>query len=284
MITEGLYTFSEIQAIIKESNEFKPKKGVNVERDNARNNEKAVDDIMKETEKLEVKAKKEERKTNPELEKDLNKTTLDLDFAYEPSDDYKERVKAQVHGFPSKQNEETTDIEKNDSLDFEGNKSFYEEQSEKSKNHSKLKSDIKHSGLTSRELDKENFKDKKIFKENKTMKRLHFKNTRFLSESQMLSKVPEDYKVDGNIFLMKDSVGSEFIVECVVDEQFNYTKFNVTHKPTKEAINEEFKRMEKLYEYKSSDYNTGTSTESRKTENDNVATLLETIKNLQSQK
>ena len=225
MITEGLYTFSEIQAIIKESNEFKPKKGVNVERDNARNNEKAVDDIMKETEKLEVKAKKEERKTNPELEKDLNKTTLDLDFAYEPSDDYKERVKAQVHGFPSKQNEETTDIEKNDSLDFEGNKSFYEEQSEKSKNHSKLKSDIKHSGLTSRELDKENFKDKKIFKENKTMKRLHFKNTRFLSESQMLSKVPEDYKVDGNIFLMKDSVGSEFIVECVVDEQFNYTKF-----------------------------------------------------------
>ena len=175
MITEGLYTFSEIQAIIKESNEFKPKKGVNVERDNARNNEKAVDDIMKETEKLEVKAKKEERKTNPELEKDLNKTTLDLDFAYEPSNDYKERVKAQVHGFPSKQNEETTDIEKNDSLDFEGNKSFYEEQSEKSKNHSKLKSDIKHSGLTSRELDKENFKDKKIFKENKTMKRLHLK-------------------------------------------------------------------------------------------------------------
>ena len=36
MLSEGLYTFSELQAIIKESNEFTPKMGNNVVKDNAK--------------------------------------------------------------------------------------------------------------------------------------------------------------------------------------------------------------------------------------------------------
>lgn len=284
LVSEGLYTISELQALIKEGNEFKPKRGENVEKDNAKNNEKAVGDIMKETEKLEKNAKSEKRDTNSEIAKDLNKTTLDVKFAYEPSKTYKERVKAQVHGFPSKQNEEASDIEENESLDFDGNKKFYDEQSKKSKEMNDKQADIKHSGLTSRELSKDIFKNDTLFNENRTMKRLHFKNTRFLSESQMLSKVPEDYKTDGNVFLMKDSTGAEFIVECTVDDRFNFAQFKVANKPSKDAINEEFKRIEKLYEYKSSNYNSGTDTESRKAEDCNVAEMLNIMKNLKSQK
>lgn len=288
MLSEGLYTFSELQALIKESNEFNPKMGNNVVKDNAKNNEKAVGDIMKETDKLNKKAKSEKRDTNPESEKDLNKTTLDLDFDYEPSEGYKERVKAQVQGFPSKQNQDSTDVEKNESLDFDGNKKFYDAQSEKSEEMSDKEAELKHSGLTARTKSKKEFENNTLFKDNKTnentMKRLHFKNTRFLSESQMLSKVPEDYKVDGNTFLMKDSTGAEFIVECTVDDRFNFAQFNVVKKPSKTAINEEFKRMEKLYEYKSSEYNTGTDYNSRKSEDSNVAQMLDIMKNLKSQK
>lgn len=275
--SERLYTISEIKQIIKESNEFKPKRGNNVEKDNVKNNEKAVGDIMKETDKF-AKVKVEKRKTNPELEKDLNKTTLDLDFAYEPSKEYKERVKAQVHGFPSKKNEESTDIEDNESLDFEGNKKFYNDRTKNSKEIDKQSTKVKHSGLTANKFEEETFKDKTLFKEN-TMKRLHFKNTRFLSESQMLSKVPEDYKVDGNVFLMKDSTGAEFIVECTVDDRFNFAQFEVHNKPTKKAINEEFKRMEYLTEYKSSDFNTKTVNE-----NATVGDMLNLVKNLKSKK
>ena len=233
---------------------------------------------------MEQNDKSEKRKTNPENIQDLNKTTLDVEFAYEPSKEYKDRVEAQVKGFPSKQNKENSKITDNKSLDFEGNEKFYDKQAAKSKTVNQIETDFKHSGLQSRELPKENFKNQTLYNENKTMKRLHYKNTKFLSEAQMLSKIPEDYKTDGNVFLMKDATGAEFIVECTIDDNFNFARFNVTKKPNKEAINEEFNRIQKLYEYKSSDYNVGTSTQTRKSENDNVSEMLQTVKKLKEQK
>lgn len=283
MLQEGLYTISDLSRIIKEGNEFHPKMGVNVVRNNTKNNETAVGDIMKETSKLEKGAKSTKKVPKSELNQDWNRTTLDANFAYEPSKEYKERVKAQVHGFPSKENEENSDTKDNESLDYEGNKAFYKDQSSKSKKINDKQVEIKHSGLAARTKPKEIFKNQTIFNENKTMKRLHFKNTRFLSEAQMLSKVPEDYKTDGNVFLMKDSTGAEFIVECTVDDRFKFAKFNVVTKPTKEAINEEFNRMEALYEYKSENYNTGTTNTSRKNEDCNVAEMLNIMKNMKTQ-
>lgn len=284
MLQEGLYTISDLNRIIKEGNEFHPTMGANVVRDNTKNNEKAVGDIMKETTRMEKKAKINKKEKESTIDRDWNKTTLDYDFAYDPGDEYKERVKAQVHGFPSKENEETTDATENESLEFNGNKDFYEDQEEKSKKQTEKETEIKQSGLTARTMPEENFKNQTIFKENKTMKRLHFKNTRFLSESQMLSKVPEDYKTDGNVFLMKDATGAEFIVECTVDDRFKFAQFKVSNKPNREAINEEFNRIEKLYEYKSEDYNIGTTVQSRKNEDENVAEMLHIIKKLKKTK
>ena len=134
MLTEGLYKFSELSRLIQESNEFKPVIGKNVIKDDAKNNVEAVDDIMKDTGKMKGESVEESKKTNPEDAKDYNKTTLDVNFTTKPSKEYEERVKAQVHGFPSKDNEENSKIEKeNESLDFEGNKEFYKNQSEKHK-------------------------------------------------------------------------------------------------------------------------------------------------------
>ena len=41
----------------------------------------------------------------------------------------------------------------------------------------------------------------------------------------LIRELVEDYKVDGNTFLMKDSTGAEFIVECTVDDRFNFAQF-----------------------------------------------------------
>lgn len=282
MVSEVLYTISELKGIIKEGNEFSPKFGKNVTKVNTKENEKAVTSIMKETEKMTKKVSDKKSKSKNDYEEDYNKTTLDLDFDYEPSDSYKERVKAQVQGFPSKQNQDSTDSKKNDSLDYKGNEEMYKKLSAKSKKVTDKEVELKHSGLAARTKSKKEFENNTLFKDKKTnentMKRLHFKNTRFLSESQMLSKVPEDYKIDGNVFLMKDSTGAEYIVECTVDDRFNFAQFTVNTKPNKNVINEEFNRIQKLYEYKSSDYNT------QQKVTDDMSEMLDIMKKIKSTK
>ena len=223
MLEAKKYTFGELMEVLKESSDrSKPVVGKNVWKDNSQNNVKAVKDIMKQTEEYnDVDTKK--RDTNPENIKDLNKSTLDVKFSYEPSKEYKERVKAQVHGFPSVQNEKESKIEtENKSVDFEGNKKIYKDNEDKQKERTKNSEEIKQSGLQSHNLPKETFKDKTIFtNENKKMKRLTYNKT-FISEAQVLKKIPDDYKTDGNRFIMRDNSGVEYIIECHKDNNVDF--------------------------------------------------------------
>ena len=250
-----VYTLSEFCRVLKESQEFKARKGENVESEDKKNNEKAVNDILKQGKKFDGGLSDKKKKENPRDITDYNKTTLDNDFAYEPSKEYKDRVKAQVHGFPSVANEKNSKIkEENDSLDFEGNEDFYEQNAEKRKEVADARQTDKHAGLKSHNLPKETFKDNTLYtNESKKMKRLNFSKTVFLNESEMMKKIPDDMKIDGNKFYMKDAVGNEYLVECVKDKAIQdliHTK--VIDYKNKEKINETFKRMKELYGYKSS--------------------------------
>lgn len=250
-----VYTLSEFCRVLKESQEFKAKKGKNVESEDKKNNEKAVNDILKQGKEFDGGLSDEKKKENPRDITDYNKTTLDNDFAYEPSKEYKDRVKAQVHGFPSVENEKNSKIEEeNDSLDFEENKDFYEQNAEKRKKVADARQTDKHAGLKSHNLPKETFKDNTLYtNESRKMKRLNFSKTVFLNEAEMMKKIPDDMKIDGNKFYMKDAVGNEYLVECVKDKVINdiiHTK--VVDYKNKEKIDEAFKRMKELYGYKSS--------------------------------
>ena len=250
-----VYTLSEFCKVLKESQEFKARKGKNVESEDKKNNEKAVNDILKQGKKFDGGLSDKKKKENPRDITDYNKTTLDNDFAYEPSKEYKDRVKAQVHGFPSAENEKNSKIEEeNDSLDFEGNKDFYKQNAEKRKKVANARQTDKHAGLKSHNLPKETFKDNTLYtNESRKMKRLNFSKTVFLNEAEMMKKIPDDMKIDGNKFYMKDAVGNEYLVECVKDKAINdiiHTK--VVDYKNKEKIDETFKRMKELYGYKSS--------------------------------
>ena len=251
------YTLSEFCKILRESQEFKAKKGENVDSEDKKNNGKAVNDILKQTKEYDGGVKEHPKREDPRNVEDFNKTTIEADFTVEPNKEYKERVKAQVHGFPSAENEKNSKIEdENKGLDFEGNKEFYKEREEVANKRSDRRYELKKSGLQSRELAKDKdfdreFKDKTIFNENKKMKRLHFNKTVFLNESEMLKKVPNDMKVDGNKFLMKDAAGNEYLVECVKDKVIDeviHTK--VVDYRNEEKLNEELTRMKELYGYK----------------------------------
>ena len=250
-----VYTLSEFCRVLKESQEFKARKGENVEKEDKKNNEKAVNDILKQGKEFDGGLSDEKKKENPRDITDYNKTTLDNDFAYEPSKEYKDRVKAQVHGFPSVENEKNSKIkEENDSLDFEGNEDFYEQNAEKRKEVANARQTDKHAGLKSHNLPKETFKDNTLYtNESRKMKRLNFSKTVFLNEAEMIKKIPDDMKIDGNKFYMKDAVGNEYLVECVKDKVINdiiHTK--VVDYRNQEKIDEAFKRMKELYGYKSS--------------------------------
>ena len=277
------YTFGELNRILMEShNEFNPKIGDKVESEDKKNNEKAVDDIMKQSKEFDGGITDKKKNTNKEDIQDFNKTTLDVEFASEPGEAYRERVKAQVHGFPSADNEKNSKIkEDNKSLDFEGNEKFYDAQKKKSEEISDKEAELKHAGLKARELPKEDFKNDTLFKENKTMKRLHFKNTVFLSEAQMLKKVPEEYRTSDGRFIMKDASGTEYLVECSYNKEFNHGKLTVVNKTNKEQINEQLDRMRELFDYNSSSYMGGTTSSSRKTEAQGLSEMINRVKDIE---
>lgn len=262
MLENKVYSFSELRTILtEEKNEFSPKfgKGYNAKKEDNQN-EKAVKDIAKQTKDMDGGLQdKVERKTNPENIDDRNKTTLDYDYAYEPSDDYKERVKSQVHGYTSKSAEDNSTKDDFKKIgDFEGNKNFYDDRSKIRKKSAEEEQNYKHAGLKAHNLPKETYKDNTLFTESRKMKRLHFKNTTFLNEEQMLKRIPDDYKVDGNKFLMKDSKGNEYLVECKKDSLCeSYIHTNVLgHNCGKQIVNEALDKFNHLCGYKSSDYNT----------------------------
>ena len=128
MLKEGKrYTISELRQAIKESSsEFKPKLGDGVEDGNKKNNGKAVKEIEKEVSSYDGGVKVVKRQFDKPA--DRNKTTLDVKFnEVKPGKEWEDRVEAQVHGFPSVENEKNSDAKKNESLDYEGNKDFYEQ-------------------------------------------------------------------------------------------------------------------------------------------------------------
>lgn len=267
MLEEKRYTLSELSRTLAESakNEFKPKFGERVVQDDKKNNEKAVNDIMNEVDKY--NPKNEKRDAPSENTNDTNATTLGYRYAA-IDDDTRDRIKAQVLGYPSVKNMKNTDAEES-GADFEGNKKFYDTRKEISDRREEDREAQKKSGLKTREEVKlsknkaDAIKSKTAFGESKNMKRLHFKNTTFLSESHMFKKVPEDYKYDGNKFIMKDSTGTEYMVECKVDPEFKNVEMNVVNKYNTKELTEQLSRMRELYSYDRSDNSQETLKENR---------------------
>lgn len=257
-----VYNLSEFCKVLRESQEFKAKKGETVDSEDKKNNDKAVSDILKQTKEYDGGIQNNPKREDPH-DTDTEYTRGDMlhyRYRFEPNEKHKADVEAQVDGFASAVNKENSKIkEENKGLDFEGNEEYYGDSNEDFEKMSDRNYAERASGLKTREkikIDKDFddvLKDKGIFKESKKMKRLHFNKTVFLNEEHMIKKIPDDMKVDGNKFYMKDSIGNEYLIECVKDKVIDdviHTK--VVDYTNKEKLDETFKRMKELYGYKSS--------------------------------
>lgn len=242
------YSVGELRRIVQESSEhFKPVIGDNVSNDNKKNNEKAYSETFKK-----VKPKTESTNKTIVPTDDDNKGMQDIEYD-NLNDTFKKRVKSQMNGYSSEQ------AEKEHSNDEFGNASFSDfDGSDKAKKLKNGKDKASEIGLTGRELPKKEIEDqtKTIYNENKVF-RLKFKNTVFMTESHMLSKIPDDYKKDGNRFYVVDKNNTEYIVEWKTEGKPLITN--------KTKINEQNNRIKELFNYKSG--NEKTSPKSRLAEN-----------------
>lgn len=251
------YSVSELKRIVAESaDEFKPKFGLkDLQSDNKKINDKAYKDMEKETKSYDGGARNEKKNINYPFSDNRGMEDLQYDNI---NDDFKKRVKSQMKGYVS------VDAETKHKNDSYGNSEFNEIKGieDKAKELQKGKDVAKQIGLTSKEINKKDFEDnqKSVF-ENKVTT-IRFKNTTFITENHMLTKVPDNFKIEGKTFVMKDKVNNEYLVEW-------HEEPIVTNRS---KINEQKNRIQELFNYKRSESNT--TNESRLTEDKKFSDIL----------
>ena len=233
------------KSVLEEKDEFKPVFGKNVPSDNKKINTQAYKDISKETDAYNggiTKEKKELGAITPANNRGMS--DLDYDSISKP---FKDKVKSQIKGYPSSEAEK---LHKNDEFGnaYYDSNNLSKDIADHAKDAKKEKDRSKTDGLVSSKYKKETEENSDTMFESKKISKLQFKHTQFISEGHMLSKVPDEFKVEGKRFIMKDSSDNEYLVE------WTDKKPNVTKKLNKTLVNEEMNRIKSLYGYKSKNY------------------------------
>ena len=263
------YKVGDLKKLISESsNEFKAKLGNGVESKNKEINGKAYSDAKKRAKDYDGGLEHEMLEEKPEYEKlDANKTPLD----YNPenvSKEYKERVKANVKGYSSKAEMENG-LPKTG--DFSDNEKVYNQIKKSGQEMHKNQKEFAKSGLQARNWPDSAFEKEEMYESKdafnmrnmindivsrtsniseerkKNTKVVYFKKTEFITEGQMLSKIPDEFKTEGEQFKMKDKTGNEYLIE------WRNNKGNILEHKNLNGRNQSIARMIEMYDYKSSD-------------------------------
>ena len=245
------YRVGDLKRIIQESaQEFDAKLGAGVKDDNKKNNEKSYKDAQKAAHDYDGGLTDDKKKNDLPGKLDGNRTTLDYNPRTEPTQDFKDKVEAQAQGYTSVL-EKKNGIEKAAQFDNDGK--IAKQFKDASNDINKGKKALEDSGIQGNNL-KELNPDKNTLYENMTpkAKRLKFKHTKFLNESQMLSRIPDEYKKDGQRIYMQDAYDNEYIVECSKSENTGLIETNVVSYKNDTVLNEQVSRIQELFDYKSS--------------------------------
>lgn len=266
----------ELRRVLREGNEFKPVVfGVD---DTKKTNEKAYSDIKKETEKYDGGlTKKDSKKLGGGISATDNKGMHDL--AYDNiSKPFKDRIKSQMKGYVSKDAEDKHKNDEFGNATFDKDENIYNAAKEHAKAVKQGKDTAAEIGLTSRELNKNDIeKNTETMEESKKIKMLSFKNTKFISEGHMMTMIPDEFKVEGKRFIMRDGADNQYLVEWTAKEP------NVTKKLNMTLVNEQKERMKQLWGYKSAEAKTSTSS-FRIQENNEFADMVNKARKLNESK
>jgi len=244
----------ELRRVLREEakNEFKPVVFGNEKSKEI--NRKAYSDIKKETEKYDGGLTKEKKNVGGGINATDNLGMHDLryDSINKP---FMERTKSQMKGYVSKDAEDEHKNDEFGNATFDNNGNVYNAAKDHAKAAKQGKDTAAEIGLTSSNLKKDDIEknDKTMYENKNKIKMLSFKNTQFISEGHMMSRIPDEYKKEGNKFIMKDSAKNEYLVEWHATEPKISKKLNMS------LVNEEKERIKQLWGYKSEEAKTSTS-------------------------
>lgn len=230
----------ELRKTINEANEFKP---IKFNDENKSINDKAYSDTKKETEKYDGGLTKDKKELGGGISATDNKGMSDLTYD-NINKPFQDRVKSQMKGYPSSDAEKKHKDDEFGNATFDNDGNIYNAAKDHAEMVKKGKDAAVEIGLTGRELNKtEVEKQRETMGESKKIKMLTFKNTQFISENHMKSRIPDEYKTEGNKFIMRDSADNQYLVEWHTNEP------NITKKPNMKLINEQKERMKQLWNY-----------------------------------
>ena len=241
----------DFRKTINEANEFKP---IMFNKDNKAINDRSYSDIKKETEKYDGGLTSKTKTVGGGINATDNKGMHDLEYD-NINKPFKDKVKSQMKGYVSKDAEDKHKNDEFGNADFDKDGKIYDAAKDHAEAVKKGKDAAVGIGLTGRELNKTEIeKQRETMEEAKKIKMLTFKNTQFLSEGHMMTRIPDEYKTEGNKFIMKDSSDNQYLVEWHTSSEPMVTKkVNMT------LVNEQKERMKQLWGYKSSEAKTSTS-------------------------
>jgi hypothetical protein len=271
-MNERIYTINELKQLISESAaDFKPRVGSGVESSNKKESKAAYDAAKDKNKKLGGTGVETKPKKSTYKKTDDNKTMADLHPENELSKKHQDTIEAQGKGYTSPL-EEKNGSEK--IADFENNEVIQNAFVKNAKERNEAEESVKRSGLTAQHAPKDTFKKHTLYGESKKIAVLNFKNTTFLNESQMISRIPDDYKVDGKRFKVKDAGENEFIVEWVEGEA------SILSYENKKKLNESIEKFHKLSGYNSKSQFKTSSAQSRLNESNEFDTILNKAREL----
>ena len=259
------------KSVLEAKNEFEPVFGKNVPQDNKKINSQAYNDIKKETGAYDGGIGSYKSKKGEPLTPANNRGMSDLDYD-SISKPFKDKVKSQLKGYTSAENEKLHKDDEFGNAYYDSN-DLSKDIAKHAKDAKKEKDKSKTDGLVSSKYKDETEKSSDSMFESKKISKLQFKHTQFISEGHMLSKVPDEFKVEGKKFIMRDTADNEYLVEWAA-------KPNVTKRLNKTQVNEEMNRIKALYDYKSKDYFTSTNSQSRMNENKEFSDMINKARKL----
>lgn len=237
------YNFGDLKKRLHEStNEFEPRFGDGVRSQEKTFNREAIRDIEKETKKYDggISVSKNPNEGKSELAQ-VNKGMSDIQFDNDPGDKYFANMKAGFEGF-------TSDLDKkNHGSESLGNATRDDKISKELQKRSKENKDMQDAnseiGITNAQKKKEDtHMHNKVVGESKKTQLLKFKHVQFISESQMLAHIPDEYKNEGKRFYMQDCKGNKYLVEW-------HDKPEVQKFLNEEQHNAEMDRIKYLFNY-----------------------------------
>lgn len=293
---EKIFSVGDLKKLISESsNEFKAVLGPNVESEDKKNNGKAYSDAKKRAKDYDGGLEKEVGEDHPKYEKiDGNRTTL----GYNPehvSQEYKDRVNAQAKGY-------TSTLEMNNGLektgDFKNNENIVDGLKDAETRSRKAEDDYKYTRVQIRNNNNKTQKREELYEnstegvemrgmidrlranEQKTVlkehvKTVYFKKTAFLNEEHMISRIPDEFKKEGEQFKMRDKTGNEYLMEWR-----NNTGKILAHE-NKNKVNESLEKIRRMFDYTTND--TNTTADYRLNEGgENLKATLDKVRNIKT--